>query len=709
MNLHYDTLLLLVSIAAGTITIVIAFGLLDRVFRYSQKAKGIMPIITSLGIGSGIFANHYLILLATGVGAPTVASWALLNSWLLATAIGASFVYLTGMKDLKIHHILIGGFISGLCDFGLFFSSRAAIYSLEVISLNPSMVIVAVLFSTAVITITLLQFQWVKTYSGSHRVVVRTAVALGISLAVACIHAVHNTAFNVANIGLALTTQPQVDTSTKILAVAIALAMVCLFLIAFILVIFYEKQGKQLFSFNLFRSASNEAKLNEYSLQDSLTKLPNRRAFDSHLESAQKRCERSGKSFALAYIDLDHFKPINDDYGHHIGDAVLNITAERLNTAIRGCDFVARIGGDEFVAILEEVDTEEDVRPIARRIVDSIKESFFIDHLNIDISCSVGVAMYPKDGDSDLEKLMVCADAAMYKAKDQGKNQYKFYDAEIESANDMLLSMQSDLCLAIENKEFSLAYLPKINCHTLTAVGAEALIRWNHPTKGEIQPNDFLPAAEHFGLIQEINNWVIDECCSMLAHANEADLELTVSINLSSHQFRDPNLVKNIVKTIHYYNLQPSQISFEIKETVAINNQKQFKSLLDKFKAANIKVILDDFGLLPMSLTYLLDLNIDEVKIDRSFIAMVNKDQSAHALIDAIFKLTHALGFKATAEGIEDEAQQEAIIDLGCDYMQGYLFSKPVREAELFKLYQKLQFKQLQMDFGTSTEKEKKT
>lgn len=241
--------------------------------------------------------------------------------------------------------------------------------------------------------------------------------------------------------------------------------------------------------------------------------------------------------------------------------------------------------------------------------------------------------------------------------------------------------------------------MPKLNCKTMVAVGAEALNRWDHPTKGEILPNDFLDIAEQCGLIQEINDWVVDECCRTLVKARETDLDLNLSVNLSSYQFRDANLVQQIVKTIKNHELHPNCLSFEIKEMAAINNQAQFKELLGTFKEAGIKVILDDFGLLPVSLTYLLDLDIDEIKIDKSFIAMINKDEGAKALIDAVFKLTHALGFQMTAEGIEDKAQQDTIIKLGCDFMQGYLFTRPVKQDELFVLYKKLQYKQLQIDF----------
>jgi diguanylate cyclase len=707
MPVTYDTLLLVISTIAASALLFISFGVLDRIYRSIDKAKGIMFVSMTFAAGTAVWANHFIILLSANIGIPNQLSWPVLHSWLFAMAIASCFVFLTTLKKPTLHNTLIGGFICGLSDLGLFYTSHLAVLPQQAVTLNPLMTSVATIFSTAVITLSLVQFQWIKTYSGPHRMMVRAAIAVGIAVSILSIHFVFNPAFNNAFAGAIVSTQDSNAYHYKMTAIAVALGMICLFLMAFVLVLFYEKNGKKIFNLSLFHSTIDVAEAEQFSLQDSLTKLPNRRAFDSHLESAKKRCTRSGKSFALAYIDLDYFKPINDNYGHHVGDAVLSITAERLNTAVRGCDFVARIGGDEFVAIIEEIENEEDVKPIAERIVNSIKDAYFIDHLNIELSCSLGIALYPKDG--DIDKLLVCADAAMYKAKDGGKNQYRFYDSEIESANDLMLTLQSDLCLAIENNEFSLAYLPKIDCHTLTAIGAEALIRWNHPTKGEILPNDFLPVAEHFGLIQEINNWVIEECCSMLANAKKANLDLNISINLSSYQFQDPSLVSNIVKKIQDYELNPRNISFEIKETIAINNQKQFKLLLDKFKETGIKVILDDFGLLPMSLTYLLDLNIDEVKIDKSFIAMVTKDEGARALVDAIFKLTHALGFQATAEGIETEAQQEAIIDLGCDYMQGYLFSKPIKEAALFELYQKLQFRQLQIDFNNPISKLKKS
>lgn len=437
--------------------------------------------------------------------------------------------------------------------------------------------------------------------------------------------------------------------------------------------------------------------INDISFKDALTKLPNRRAFQYQLEVAAKRSTRAGNTIALAYIDLDHFKPINDNYGHHVGDAMLTSVARRLQAAVRGCDSVARLGGDEFVVLFEEIKSKEDITPIVERIVNSIRDPLLIDRHQIEISCSIGIAVYPHDG--DIGKLMISADAAMYKAKENGRNQFKFFDAEIESASDNRLEMQHDLRIAIENNQFSLAFQPKVDCKTQSLVGAEALIRWNHPTKGVILPREFIPVAEHLGFINQINGWVIEEACSTICRAKALDIDLNLSVNLSRQQFRNSSLVEETLKWLDKYGVPTQNLTFEIKETTAIKNEAQFKLLLAQFKAADIKIALDDFGLHPFTLTYLQDLNVDELKLDRIFISKIDTDKTSKALIDAVIRLAHALNFNVVAEGVETEAQRDALTELDCDHMQGYLFSKPVAEDDLFLL-----FKQLQINFDAKSQ-----
>ncbi len=692
MALHYDIWLILTSIIATTVAIFYVFEFVDKITQAVSKLDKATLFTLSMIAGTALWAIHLFAFFSTHTNSSFTLSWPLFITWLFAMMIAIVFVTIVITLAPKARYFIVGGAHTSICTFGLFYTSYLAINGAQTTLINPLMSIIATVIVMGAMTAILMIAYWLKNYNGKDVTLIKITLALSISSIMLSTHFLFYSVFTAESIN-----SPEPLTEFKVSTIAVVLSLVSLLLMVFMFLLLYERYGKNVFKLaGAFRPMSAN-QFDKNNLSDPLTKLPNRRAFESHLRSAEKRCVRNGNAFAVAYIDLDAFKPINDTYGHHIGDTVLAMTAERLNAAIRGCDFVARIGGDEFVAILEEINSEDDIRPVVTRIVTSIKEPYFIDHLNIELSCSVGIAIYPKDNQGN--KLLVNADAAMYKAKDQGKNQFKFYDEEIESANILMQNLQSDLTRAVKNKEFSIVYMPKLNCKTMIAVGAEALIRWDHPTKGEILPNDFLGVAEQCGLIQEINDWVVDECCRTLVKARENGLDLNLSVNLSSYQFRDTNLVQQIVNTIKTHELHPNCLSFEIKEMAAINNQEQFKDLLSTFKAAGIKVILDDFGLLPVSLSYLLDLDIDEIKIDKSFIAMINKDDGAKALIDAIFKLTHALGFKVTAEGIEDKAQQETIIKLDCDFMQGYLFTKPVKQDELFVLYKKLQYKQLQIDF----------
>jgi EAL domain-containing protein (putative c-di-GMP-specific phosphodiesterase class I) len=255
-----------------------------------------------------------------------------------------------------------------------------------------------------------------------------------------------------------------------------------------------------------------------------------------------------------------------------------------------------------------------------------------------------------------------------------------------------MLEMQRDLKTAIDKNEFNLAYLAKIDCKSQTPVGAEALIRWNHPTKGEIPPKVFLPVAERFGLINQINDWVVEECCRTIFHAKEFGIDLNLSINLNSQQFRNPNLVEDITKLLDFYEVDAHNLTVEINETIAVKNQAQFKLLLSKFKAVGIRVALDDFGLYPISLAYLQNLNVNELKLDRVFVSEISQNSNSRALADAVIQLAHALKLNVVAEGVESDSQHETLIELGCDHMQGFLFSKPVLMEKLFNLYTQLQF-----------------
>jgi diguanylate cyclase (GGDEF)-like protein len=427
-----------------------------------------------------------------------------------------------------------------------------------------------------------------------------------------------------------------------------------------------------------FSTHHSRENLSQMAMIDTLTQLPNRRTLMQHLEAATRRSERSGTRLAIAFIDIDNFKQINDSFGHQVGDLVLQETAKRLVAAVRGCDEVARIGGDEFIALIEEVKSDEDCITIIERMVSSIRETCIIKHSEINLSVSIGVAMFPRDG--TIEQLISLADVAMYRAKKDGKNQFRFFDAEIASASDELLEMQHDLKSALANDELKLHYQIKVDSLTRAPVGAEALLRWQHPVKGLLHPADFMQAAERSGLSSAIGNWVIEESCRTLHRLNYLRIPFSISINLLHQQLRNANLVSEIITMLKRFDLPTSSIIIEITESVAIKNQILFNNQLNRFKTANIRVAIDDFGTQSSSLIHLQNWQVSELKLDSAFTENIENNYKTRGVIQAVIELAHVLELNVVAEGVE----------LGCDQLQGFLISRPVPEEPLIRLLKKL-------------------
>lgn len=696
MNISHDIWLILLSLTASSFAMYITLGFIDCIYRTTSHYRNILLGVHSFAIGSGLWAVLFINLLIFHVNPLlTIFSIDMLAAWLVALIIGLTLCFVASKKTITLSHLILGGAVIGISSYAMFYFALAGLNEINhipttvaLITFEPLSLLGAISVAFIASTISLVIITWIKNYSGENKSIIKLIFSIITALAILAIHAIFN-----ASIQLKTTQATQAFASEfadkTMVALVITLGLACLFLLTFIIALYYERFGVlNSFKINLLEKRNAN-------FRDPLTQLPNRHAFHRELETAIKRRARGSNTIALAFIDLDHFKPINDNFGHHVGDAVLLAVAQRLNTAVRACDSIARIGGDEFMALIEEIKSDEDIIPIVERIVQSIKEPFLIQGQQIDISCSVGIAVYPRDG--DIEKLMICADAAMYKAKESGKNQFRFFDSEIESASDQMLEMQRDLRLALKNDEFSLAFQPKVNCKTQSPVGAEALIRWNHPTKGIIFPANFIPAAERFGLINQINDWVVVESCRVIYRARKAGINLNLSVNLARQQFRNPNLVEDILKLRKSYKIPANNLMFEIKETTAIRSEDQFKQLLSQFKAADIKVALDDFGSHQFSLSYLQHLNIDEIKLDKVFVGQINESKNSHALVDAVIRLAHALDLNVVAEGVETKAQHDALVNLNCDHMQGYLFSVPLSEEKLLKL-----FKQLNTNFEST-------
>jgi diguanylate cyclase (GGDEF)-like protein/PAS domain S-box-containing protein len=430
-----------------------------------------------------------------------------------------------------------------------------------------------------------------------------------------------------------------------------------------------------------------DEKIKYLAYHDDLTGLPNRKYFNEHLDKMIKKAGRDGK-LTLLFIDLDQFKFVNDSLGHNIGDQLLLEVGKRIKKSVRHGDMVARHAGDEFIILAENVSTPE-TDLIAKRILSSLEEPFFIKENEIFISASIGISIYPTGG-NNAETLMKNADAAMYDAKYYGKNNYKYYSLDIENANNRKMSIINGLHKALENKEFQLFYQPKIITSSQSVYGVEALLRWNHPLLGPTSPAEFIPIAEETGMIIPIGEWVLEEACR-----NYKDWESkgfapqSLCINISPRQLRDPQLLNKIKSVLKENNFIAQHFEIEITESVAIDNFEDTISKLNQIREMGVKVALDDFGTGYSSLNYLRQFPIDALKIDRSFIDEVMRNSQTAAIVKSIISIAHSLNLPVIAEGVETEEQLHFLYDLQCDFLQGYFISPPVPVNKIEEILKK--------------------
>ena len=677
--------LILTSLAAGTVASMISFHFVEKLFYSDESTQKSLFAIYSITLGAGLLGLHYIDWILIKGGAQIQWNLVMLIPALISSSGVGYFLCKTSYsKHISYQNLLGNGILAGLLSYSMFIFANAVITPISEISFNISGFWIALPVGICASLLGMLVLSWMKSYVGP----VKQVLKLGLSFVLASnVLATHISFFSSVNLTHHQTVAFEQSSHTLLIATVISLAVICLFLLVFAVAIYQQK----VISHKIKQPLLSANRLGAFSSTESidpLTELPNRFAFQQMLIAATKRSARAEKNVALAFIDLDFFKPVNDNYGHHVGDKVLINVAQRLQASVRGCDSIARLGGDEFVALIEDIESNSDIVPIVERMLQSIQNKFFIENHQIEISCSIGIAIYPRDG--DIEKLTIHADEAMYKAKEAGRNQFRFYDAEIEKASDQRAELQRDLKSAIANREFKLVFQPIINCQTQAPEGSEVLIRWQHPTKGLLSPNSFMPLAESFGLTNSINTWLIEECCQTIARANENGIDLNLSINLAHQKTLNSFFVERTIKCLKKYNVPNNRITFELTETTAIKNEAQFTQMLAKLKLANIRVAVDNFGLHAFSLTHLQNLQVDEIKLAKLFVNDVAKSASAKKLADAVIKLAHALNFNVVAEGVEFEAQRTVLADLGCNHVQGYLYSKPVSEDKLFKLIRKL-------------------
>ena len=412
---------------------------------------------------------------------------------------------------------------------------------------------------------------------------------------------------------------------------------------------------------------------------DSLTGLPNRNLFLQKLEHEIRSCDRSNQSLALMYLDLDRFKDVNDSLGHDMGDLLLIEIANRLKKVVREIDTVSRLSGDEFTIILGNIDDQLSVQPICQELLDTLAQPFQLDNEKVFLTASIGVTFYPQDS-KDIENLQRNADQAMYAAKAEGSNRFNFFTPELQQRALRKRKMIGDLRKAIDNQQFEIYYQPIVDLSQDKLIKAEALLRWHHPESGMVSPAVFIPIAEETGLISEIGSWVFYNAIEKAGQWRERfNPDFQISINTSSRQWIDEAAAMNQwFAHLDELGLSGQAISVEITEGLLVDARDKITNRLLDFRDAEIQIAIDDFGTGYSSLSYLKQFDIDYLKIDQSFVRNLDHEQNDLALCEAIIVMAKKLGIKVIAEGVETENQDRLLKEFGCDFGQGYLYSRPV-------------------------------
>lgn len=465
------------------------------------------------------------------------------------------------------------------------------------------------------------------------------------------------------------------------------------------------------FAVMLDKLRQNIGQIYELAYVDRTTQLPNREFFRKELSRAIRRVVRQKTTGALLFVDLDGFKKVNDMHGHDVGDILLQQFSERLATVLRAEDLIgfktvndidaeieedgnnqknkqmlARLGGDEFTVLLSELREATDAATVAQRIIDAVSEPFQVGETTVTIGASVGIAIFPQDG-SDYQTILKSADMAMYQAKDEGKNTYRYFSEELNAEASRRIVIENDLRIALDDedkKQLQLYYQPKVDCKTGRPKSVEALVRWCHPEKGMIPPLDFINVAEDCGLILPLGKWVLEEACQQIVRFSENGMDLSVAVNISTAQFDRPDLSSIVIDAIETSGADPSKLELELTESMAMRNPDRALEHINALKELGIRFAIDDFGTGYSNLSQLSQLPFDVFKIDRSFIQMLTNrnDEHGRVIVRTILAMANSLNYETIAEGVETVAQLEFLSEYGCNYAQGFYFARPMPEGQ---------------------------
>lgn len=626
-------------------------------------------------MGIGIWAMHFIGMLAFSL--PIRLSYGIaltVLSLLLAIASSGFALFLVSRPRIAWRNLIAGGTLLGLGISSMHYTGMYALRMQPAIEYDLPLLLASVLMAIGASTVGLgMAFVLHREKAGLGQIKkIGSAVVLGLAII-----AMHYTGMAAANFRAGSVCGAAGGIDGGGLAAVTGIVTVCILGVTLLLALVDAHQAAR--TAGLVRSLKHaNERLNFLALHDNLTGLPNRILLEDRVAHAIAAANRSGRRFALLFIDLDRFKLINDSLGHRYGDKLLKAVAEQLKGAIRAEDTAARLSGDEFVLLLEDIPKPQKAAEFAAKILAILAQPLVVEEQRQNISCSIGISIYPDDG-SDFNTLIVRADSAMYHAKKTGRVNYQFFTTEMNAATLARLEQERDLRQAMQNGEFELHYQPKVDIRSGKIVAVEALLRWRHLKKGLIPPASFIPLAEEIGLILPLGAWVLQAACRQTRQWRlQGFPPLRMAVNLSSVQLRQENLVAFISDVLDECGLDASCLELEVTESMVMENAEETIAILEQLHVQGIHISIDDFGTGYSSLSYLKRFPIDALKIDRSFVRDISTDMNDAVIVESVIALAHSLKLSVIAEGVETREQLDFLRRLGCDEYQGYYCSRPL-------------------------------
>lgn len=670
----YSSALVLISLCVAILASYTALDMTGRIATAKGRAVPLWMVGGALAMGIGIWSMHFIGMLAFSLPVDLGYDIGLTAFSLLIAVLSSGFaLWLVNQPQLPAWQLALGALIMGTGIACMHYTGMAALRMLPGIDYDPALFSASLAIAVGASAAAL----WIAFRLRLHTPYVRQIRGLAAMLMGFAIVGMHYTGMAAANFPLgsycgALANGLQ-GNGLVYLVLITTLAVLAVALLTSVLDARMESRTAALA--HSLTLANQE--LTQLALHDTLTGLPNRTLLADRIDQAIGKVAEQGGCFALMFIDLDGFKPVNDAFGHHVGDLLLKAVASRLRGHLHSQDTLARIGGDEFV-LLVELREPEDAMDVAVKQVNLVSRAFCVAEHELQLTASLGIVLYPGNGHDQLE-LLRNADAAMYHAKSVGKNGYSFFDASMNSNARQQLQLLQDLRVALEQRQFRLHYQPKFDAQACVAIGAEALLRWEHPVHGLIPPDRFIGLAEKTGLIIAVGEWVLDEACrQMRLWLDEGYAGWRIAVNLSAIQFCHAGLVDSVARALQANGLPANRLTLEITESTAMHDADVSLNVLQRLADMGVDLSIDDFGTGYSSLMYLKRLPANELKIDRGFVRDLEQDSDDAAIITAIVALGQALGLRIVAEGVETEGQQAFLTHLGCDALQGYLLGQPV-------------------------------